>query len=77
MIMLQVVYGRGKPFERKNVTKVVYANKEGEEVTVEGADLLTHRFPTAKDLVVYATDGMSSVSCQGLRAISAFEVPEE
>ena len=77
MIKVQVAYGRGKPFERENVTKVVYANDEGEEITVESDDLLTHRFPIAKDLVVYAADGMSSVSCQGLRAISAFEIPEK
>jgi len=77
MIKVQVVYGRGKPFERDNVTKILYANDDGVEVTVEGDDLLTHRFPTAKDLVVYAEDGMSSVSCQGLRAISAFEIQEK
>lgn len=77
MIRISATYARGKNFERDNVTKVVYTSDMGMEVIVEGNDLLTHHFPVKSDFVVYASDGMSSVSSQGLRAVSAFNIPEE
>lgn len=77
MVKIEVTYARGKPFERKDVVKVAYTNEDNIEVVVEGPELLTHRFPLATELFVYATDGMSRVSCQGLRAISAFDIQDK
>lgn len=76
MIKIIVTYGRGKSFERDNVTKVVYTDRENTEVIVEGDELLTHRFPVAVDLYVYADDGLSTANCQGLRSISTFSVAD-
>ena len=77
MAKLEVTYRRGKPFSREKVTKVVYTDETGKEVTVTNDDILTHCFPLTKDLLVYAADGMSNVSCNGLRAISAFTDTEQ
>ena len=76
MIRLVAEYGRGKDFERMNVTRVIYM-QDAEEVTVEGDDILTHRFPVVYDLLVCAEDGQSTVSHQGLRAVSVFSEPDE
>lgn len=76
MIKLVVTYGRGKPFERKNVTKVAYTDRAGAEAIVEGDDILTHQFPPTEELLVYASDGMSTVSCQGMRSIDTFSAPD-
>jgi len=76
LIRIVVTYGRGKPFQRDNVTKVVYTDKENTEIIVEGDELLTHRFPVAADLYVYADDGLSTANCQGLRSISTFSVSD-
>jgi hypothetical protein len=75
LIRLVAEYGRGKDFERKKVTRVTYM-QDDEEVTVEGDDILTHRFPVAYDLLVCAEDGQSTVSHQGLRAVSVFSEPD-
>lgn len=75
MIKLVAEYGRGKDFERSKVTQVLYVH-DGEEITVVGDDILTHRFPVSCDLLVCADDGQSTVSHQGLRAISVFSVPD-
>lgn len=77
MIKLVVTYSRGKPFERENVTKVEYIDKEGAEATVEGDELLMHQFPVTQELRVYAAGGLSTVTCQGLRSINTFSVSDQ
>ena len=67
MIKIVATYGRGKPIEFRNVTKVVYSTETG-TVSVENDDILKHIFPLATELTVYASGGISTVSCQGLRA---------
>lgn len=75
MIRLVAEYGRGKDFERCKVTRVSYM-QDDEEIIVSGDDILTHRFPVSCDLLVCADDGQSTVSHQGLRAVSVFQEPD-
>ena len=70
MIKIVATYGRGKPIEFRNVTKVVYSTETG-TVSVENDDILKHIFPLATELTVYASGGISTVSCQGLIAIGS------
>ena len=70
MIKIVATYGRGKPIELCNVTKVVYTKDTG-TVSVENDDILKHSFPLKTDLIVYASGGISTVSGQGLRVIGS------
>lgn len=77
MIKVVVTYAKGKDFERENVVKVSYKDESGTELTVEGDDILNHRFPLTMELQVYSTDGSSTASCNGIRSISAYLVDDE
>lgn len=76
MVKFEIEYKRGKPFECSDVTKIVYVDDAGEETTVEGDSLLTHRLAIPKSITVFTKNGWSTPDCQGARAISVWNIPD-
>lgn len=73
MIRIAVSYEKGNCYTCDDVTKIVYTDVIGSEITVEGNDLLTHHFPIGRTLWVHSSNGTGSVSGTGIRAIDIYE----
>lgn len=73
MIRISVSYERGDCYTCDDVTKIVYTDVIGTEMTVEGEELLNHHFPIGRTLWVHSSNGTGSVSGSGIRAIDVYE----
>lgn len=79
MYDIRITFSRSKDFEQEDVEKVIYADADGNEITVAGEELLTHRFPIQGDLgvlLIYSSEKTSSISWKDIRSISVSE-PDE
>ena len=72
MIHVVVSYDKGNSYSCDDVVEISYVTVLGEEVTVNGDDLLTHHFPIGRTLWLRTSDGTSSVSGDGIRAIDVY-----
>ena len=72
MIHVVVSYDKGNSYSCDDVVEISYVTVLGEAVTVTGDDLLTHHFPIGRTLWLRTSDGTSSVSGDGIRAIDVY-----
>ena len=72
MIHVVVSYDKGNSYRCDDVVEISYVTVLVEKVTVAGDDLLTHHFPIGRTLWLRTSDGTSSVSGDGVRAIDVY-----
>lgn len=60
-------------FSMENVLKVEYMDTLGEDIVVEGDQLLSHKYPTGKTLHLYSENMTYTVS-KSIASISVYKV---